>query len=142
MKVWLLNLCVVGRRDDPEVVRQEDPCEHARMAEPDADPDPRFTMANERTFLAWNRTALAFIAGGLAIEQFLDVGRAPRLLVSIPLICLGGFVGVAGYWRWRASEDAMRAGRPVGESGVPLLLAGAMVLLAAAAVALVIASTR
>ncbi len=108
------------------------------MPEPDPRTDPRFTMANERTFLAWNRTALAFIAGGLAIEQFLDVSRAPRLLVSIPMICLGGFVGVAGYLRWRASEEAMKAGEPVGASGVPLLLAGAMVVLAAAAVALVI----
>src|SRR4051812_7434269 len=61
------------------------------------DPDPRFTMANERTFLAWNRTALAFIAGGLAVEQLVHAGRAGRLLVSIPLIVLGGAIGVAGY---------------------------------------------
>jgi inner membrane protein YidH len=106
------------------------------------DPDPRFTMANERTFLAWNRTALAFIGGGLAVEQLLDAGRAGRLLVSIPLIVLGGVVGVAGYWRWRANEDAMKEGRPVGESRMPKLLAGAFVLLALAALALVLASSR
>jgi putative membrane protein len=106
------------------------------------DPDPRFTMANERTFLAWNRTALAFIGGGIAVEQLLDAGRTGRLLVSIPLIVLGGVVGVAGYWRWRANEDAMKEGRPVGESRMPKLLAGAFALLALAALALVLASSR
>jgi inner membrane protein YidH len=105
-------------------------------------PDPRFTMANERTFLAWNRTALAYIAGGLAIDQFLDASRAARLLVSIPLIVLGGFVGIAGYWRWRSSEDAMKAGQPVESSRVPALLAIAFVLLAAGALVLVLAASR
>jgi putative membrane protein len=106
------------------------------------DPDPRFTMANERTFLAWNRTALAFIGGGIAIEQLVDAGRPARLLISIPLIVLGGVVGVVGYWRWRASEDAMKAGRPVGESQMPRFLAGAFVLLAVGALVLVIGSSR
>jgi putative membrane protein len=104
----------------------------------DEAPDPRFTMANERTFLAWNRTALAYIAGGLAIEQFLDASRAARLLVSIPLIVLGGFLGVAGYFRWRTSEDAMKAGAPVDASRVPAMLAAAFVLLAAGATVLAI----
>jgi putative membrane protein len=106
----------------------------------DEAPDPRFTMANERTFLAWNRTALAYIAGGLAIEQFLDASRAARLLVSIPLIVLGGFVGVAGYVRWRTSEDAMSAGAPVEASRVPAMLAVAFVLIAAGALVLVLAA--
>jgi putative membrane protein len=106
------------------------------------DPDPRFTMANERTFLAWNRTALAYIGGGLAVEQLLHAGRTARLLISIPLIVLGGVVGVVGYWRWRASEDAMKAGMPVGESQMPRFLAGAFVLLAVGALVLVIGSSR
>jgi putative membrane protein len=99
-------------------------------------------MANERTFLAWNRTALAFIGGGIAIEQLVDAGRAARLLISIPLIVLGGVVGVVGYWRWRASEDAMKAGRPVGESQMPRVLAVVFVLLAIGALVLVVASSR
>ena len=47
----------------------------ARQRDPRAvgrDPDPRFTLANERTYLAWNRTALALIGGGLAAGQLLD----------------------------------------------------------------------
>ena len=105
-------------------------------------PDPRFTQANERTFLAWVRTALAFIAGGLAIEQFLDADRGPRLLVSIPLILLGGFMGVAGYMRWKSSERAIRAGEDVPPSRVPLLLAVSFVFFTIGALALVLASNR
>jgi putative membrane protein len=105
-------------------------------------PDSRFTQANERTFLAWNRTALAFIGGGLAIEQLLDSSRPTRLAVSIPLILLGGFLGVAGYLRWRTVEDAIRRGVPVEPSRVPLLVAGAFVMLTIGALALVIASSR
>jgi putative membrane protein len=105
-------------------------------------PDPRFTMANERTFLAWTRTALAFIAGGLAVEQLLDTSRTARLLVSVPLIVLGGLMGVAGYWRWRSSEEAMASGEPVHPSRMPQLMAGAFVLMAAGALVLVLASSR
>ena len=105
-------------------------------------PDPRFTQANERTFLAWVRTALAFIAGGLAIEQFLDADRAPRLLVSVPLILLGGFLGIAGYVRWKSAERAIRAGEDVPASRVPVLLAVSFVLLTLGALGLVIASNR
>src|SRR4051794_20825479 len=105
-------------------------------------PDPRFTMANERTFLAWNRTALAFIAGGLAVEQFVDASRALRLIVSVPLILLGGVVGVGGYLRWRQSEDAMARGEGVDPSGIPRFLAAAFVVLTLGALVLVVVSTR
>jgi putative membrane protein len=105
-------------------------------------PDTRFTQANERTFLAWNRTALAFIAGGLAVEQLLHNGRAARLLVSIPLILVGGFVGVAGYYRWRQAEHAIRSGVDLPPSGVPRLLAVVFALLTVGALVLVLASSR
>ena len=111
------------------------------MATVDA-PDPRFTQANERTFLAWVRTALAFTAGGLAVEQFVDASRAARLAVSIPLILLGGFMGIAGYMRWRSAEDAIGRGAAVPASRVPRLLAAAFALLTIGALALVIVSSR
>ena len=76
------------------------------------DPDPRFTFANERTFLAWNRTALALIGGGLAAGQLLDFdSEAVRLLVALPPVLLGGVLAVTSYRRWEANERAMRLGR-------------------------------
>lgn len=61
-------------------------------------PDPRFTFANERTFLAWNRTALALIAAGLAAAQFLHFHlHGLRLLIALPLIVLGAALSIASY---------------------------------------------
>lgn len=35
----------------------------------DVEPDYRFTLANERTFLAWQRTALGLLAAAVALVQ-------------------------------------------------------------------------
>jgi putative membrane protein len=101
-------------------------------------PDPRFTLANERTFLAWNRTALALIGGGLAVEQFLDTGRTARLALAIPLIVLGAVVAASSYSRWRANEDAMTHGDALPPSRMPLLIATSFALLSLGALVLAV----
>lgn len=60
------------------------------------EPDPRFTLANERTFLAWIRTALAFLAGGVAVEAFAaDVFADPyRTVISVLTISVGLLISV------------------------------------------------
>jgi putative membrane protein len=98
-------------------------------------PDARFTLANERTFLAWNRTALALIGGGLAVEQFLHAGRLARLVLALPLIALGAAISLASYSRWRANEEAMAAGRELEPSRMPGIVAAAFALLSVGAVA-------
>jgi len=84
------------------------------------EPDPRFTFANERTYLAWNRTGLALVGGGLAAGQLLDFdSRAVRLLVSLPPVVLGGAIIALSYRRWEANERAMRLKQPLPRYGVP-----------------------
>jgi putative membrane protein len=89
------------------------------------EPDVRFTYANERTFLAWNRTALALIATGVAATQLLpafDIDFGRRLL-GLPLIAMGALVALVSYRRWEANERAMRLGEPLPPSSLPRLLA-------------------
>ena len=103
------------------------------------EPDARFTFANERTFLAWHRTALALIVAGLAIVQFLPPFPGipfGRHLLAVPLIVLGGVLSVASYLEWTRHQRALRRGEPVGVSVLPRVLAIAITLLAVAAAVL------
>lgn len=79
------------------------------------EPDPRFTLANERTFLAWIRTSLAFLAGGIALEAFAtELFVAPlRQALSIFIICIGLLVSLGAAVRWVRVEASMRHGRPL-----------------------------
>ncbi|MCD0447995.1 DUF202 domain-containing protein [Actinocorallia sp. API 0066] len=98
-----------------------------------AEPDVRFTFANERTFLAWSRTGLALVVAGLAIAQLLPpFPGVPwgRHLLAVPLIVLGGAVAVAGYAEWGRNQRALRRGAPLPPSALPRLLAGVITLVA------------
>lgn len=79
------------------------------------DIDARFAYANERTFLAWNRTALALIVTGLALIRFLPPfpGRWEPVLLGIPLLVVGGLVAFSSYGHFRACDRAMRCGDPI-----------------------------
>jgi putative membrane protein len=99
--------------------------------EPGEEPDERFTLANERTFLAWIRTALALIGGGLAAGQLLEFNSAvARLGVSLTPIALGALVALTSYRRWSQTQEALRRGRPIPVGGLPRLLAFAIGVLA------------
>jgi putative membrane protein len=107
----------------------------ARSGSPPAEtePDARYTFANERTFLAWTRTALAFIVAGLGIVQLLPpFPGVPwgRHLLGVPLIVLGAVIAVVGYFQWTANQRALRRGQPLRRSPVPPILAVAITFLA------------
>ena len=79
-----------------------------------SEPDARFTMANERTFLAWVRTSLALIAAGVALEAFvLPIEPVLRLSASLLLICLGMLAPVQAWFGWMGTERALRKQRPL-----------------------------
>ncbi|WP_144790099.1 YidH family protein [Kocuria palustris] len=89
------------------------------------EPDPRFTLANERTFLAWIRTALGLLAGGIALEAFAG-GAIPapvRVGLAAGLIALSMLVAVSAIVRWLRVERAMRRERPLPVSVMAPLLA-------------------
>lgn len=88
------------------------------------DIDPRFSYANERTFLAWNRTGLALIGVGLAVANLLppfELGFGRRML-ALPLIGLGALVSVLSLRDWAANERAMRTGARLPASRLPVLV--------------------
>jgi putative membrane protein len=112
--------------------------------EPSAHPDYRFTLANERTLLAWLRTGLALVAGGVAVATYApNLGfRAGASIVALALVLLGLATGVAGYDRWRANEAAIRTDRPLPVSRLVPVVAvtlGALVVLVAVLVAVEVA---
>jgi putative membrane protein len=97
-----------------------------RDAEPvGKEPDARFSYANERTFLAWIRTALGLMTAGLAITQLLPEFDFPggRRIIGLPLIAVGVVMAVASYWQWQANERAMRLDEPLPTSYLPRIVA-------------------
>ena len=89
------------------------------------EPDVRFTLANERTFLAWNRTALALVVAGLGIVQLLPpFPGVPwgRHVLGVPLIVLGAAVSVTAFREWRRTQSALRRSEPIPQSVLPRIL--------------------
>lgn len=87
------------------------------------EPDYRFSFANERTFLAWIRTALALLAAGVAVDTVeLSSLAGVQKPVAVHLVALGLACSAASWLRWARSERAMREKRPLPSSGLTLLL--------------------
>lgn len=101
-------------------------------------PDYRFSLANERTFLAWIRTGLALIAGGLACAQFLPPLpiRHLREIIAVALLLLGAIVALRAVDHWSRTERAMRLGQDLPGSKFPAVLA---LVVALGAVLLIVA---
>ncbi len=95
-----------------------------RVYEVGTEPDPRFTLANERTFLAWVRTALALIAGGVALEALaFPLQPGLRQAAAVILVLLGLAVPLLAWLTWGAVERALRQSAPLPGSKVALPVA-------------------
>ena len=112
-------------------------------ADDGTEPDPRFTFANERTFLAWSRTALALVVAGLGVVQLLPpFPRVPwgRHVLGVPLIVFGAVVAVVAYREWGQSQQAMRRGQSLPRSVMPWLLTVVITVIAVLAAIVVLVS--
>jgi putative membrane protein len=93
------------------------------------EPDPRFSLANERTFLAWIRTSLALMGAGVAVEVLaLSIHPGMRLAASIVLILAGIGTSVQAWFGWIRAEKAMRLGRPLPPPTFAGPIAGAVIV--------------
>ena len=100
------------------------------------EPDYRFSFANERTFLAWIRTALALVAGGVAVDAVdLDMSDALQRGLAALLVCSGLVCAVASWLRWARSERAMRHEEPLPDFSLGFVLSAVVVVVAVAALA-------
>jgi putative membrane protein len=89
-----------------------------------SEPDVRFTFANERTFLAWTRTALAFLAAGVALDSLnLPLSQPVQRVLAEVALTLGLLCALAAWWRWARAERAMRRGEPLPASSTTTLVA-------------------
>lgn len=103
----------------------------------DREPDVRFTLANERTFLAWIRTVLALMGGGFALAKLLPDARGGTVLAA-GLIALGLVVALFSYGRWQSTQLSLRRDEPLRASRLPLVLVVGVIVAGAVAIALVI----
>ncbi|ULE31936.1 YidH family protein [Mycobacterium sp. IDR2000157661] len=106
----------------------------------DDEPDYRFTLANERTFLAWQRTALGLLAGAVAVIQFVPQFGIPgaRHVVGLLLGLLAISAAAMGLVRWRQVDRAVRSGRPLPRHPTPAYLAIGLVVIAVVMIGLML----
>ena len=115
-----------------------------RWYEQGDEPDYRFTLANERTFLAWLRTGLALLAGAVALAQFVPPFAIAGLRVALAaLLSVTGTVLIGfSYRRWAGVQRAMRHGRPLPVTWLPFAVGWAAAAGGVAVLVLVLVGAR
>lgn len=130
------------RTDAGETPTASRPSERSADGAEGREPDPRWSLANERTLLAYQRTALGLAVAGLAIAGSHSVSDAPAGLaaVGLPLIALSVAFAIAGRHRFITAQQAMRTGAPLPAATAATTLPWA--LAAVAALAFVVATIQ
>jgi putative membrane protein len=106
----------------------------------ETEPDYRFTLANERTFLAWQRTALGLLAASVAVVQLVPELAIPgaRHALGMLLAVLAIAAAAVGLRRWQQADRAIRAGAPLPRTPTPAYLAVGLVIIGLCTLALVV----
>jgi putative membrane protein len=104
------------------------------------EPDPLYTLANERTYVAWLRFAVTLLAGAVAIDRLLlEQPRFESEILALGLVVLAYGTCGLGVRRWFVTERALRRRRPLPGFGTPLLVAVAVLLAGVGVLVLVLA---
>jgi putative membrane protein len=90
------------------------------------EPDVRFSLANERTLLAYQRTAIGLIAASVAVAHFLT-DDAIALTLGAVLLVSGAVAAIGGYRRYQAADRAIRNGEPLPQGRTALILSVGLV---------------
>src|SRR3989337_3058064 len=90
-------------------------------------PDARFTLANERTLLAYQRSAIGLMAAAMVVAHFFG-DDVLVLVLALALLVTGAFAGVGGYVRYRQVEAALREGRAISSGSAAHLVSLAVLL--------------
>ena len=117
-----------GARRRCELINPADPEPQPQPTGDEREPDYRFTLANERTFLAWIRTALALIAGGVALVHLVPAFGIPggRHALSVLLTAGGGLLAALAVRRRQRVQAAMRRDADLSPTRLPVLLGSAL----------------
>jgi inner membrane protein YidH len=110
---------------------------------PAKEPDYRFTLANERTFLAWIRTSLALLAAAVALGHLVP-GFGPEALrrtASVALAALATLTAATSVVRWRRVQLAVDRGEPLPRSIITWILAGLLLAIGVLVLVLVLTSS-
>jgi putative membrane protein len=106
----------------------------------ETEPDYRFTLANERTYLAWQRTALGLLAAAVAVVQLIpELSIAGgRHVLGIILAVLAILTAGMGILRWRQVDRAMRRDLPLPRHPTPVYLGIGLVVVGLLALGLIV----
>jgi putative membrane protein len=130
---WIRAVAAAGgQAGRPDVIRSGAMTDQDAAADiPEVEPDYRFTLANERTYLAWIRTALALIAGGIALKAVAGAFNVQWLAttVGVAATVLGGVLPLTALRHWRAVQKAMRRGEPLPVQRAAIVLTTGIVVL-------------
>lgn len=113
----VLDAAMAQPPSDSEHIEAEVEAPHVATAPSDLDQVRRTSMAAERTWLAWWRTALGATAGALAVGRFapnlLNVAPWPYILLSCGYASLAVGLLIVGAQRQHELEHALRTGGDV-----------------------------
>ena len=107
------------------------------------EPDYRFTLANERTFLAWQRTSLGLMAAAVAGVQFMPELAIPGLrhVLGVAVAGMAVLTAMAGLRRWSQVDRAIRNDEPLPQASAPMYLTTGLAIIGIITVALAITAT-